>query len=167
MRFLALALLVMLAVPAGADPIEISGFTLDCPLEKTEITRLGPGAHSCTWPAGAPYKEVNLELVVATIDAAAVKQMQEHGTSPSQLALSNFLGLTGQPEEINKTLFLGSTSARRVYSTKIPRPQRVHVFEKSLPDGGYVMVAVRDFGGNELLGKLLQSIANTFKPAEV
>lgn len=80
------------------------------------------------------------------------------------MALSTYFSLGGQPESVNKTLFLGGTSARSVYLGKHPREHEAHIFSKELEDGGFVMVGVRFFAPVESqTGALLQAVANTFR----
>ncbi len=160
-----LILLLLLSLPISAEPLKLGDFTLDSPLEFGPVERLGVGAVSATYPADKPYKEITVELVVIHHSASAVATMKEGGGTISDSTRMTFLGSAAKAEEINKTLFLGKTRARKVYSGKIPRPHRLHTFESFLPDGGYVMVAVRAFGSNPKVGSLLQSIANTFKSA--
>lgn len=160
-----LACLLLFAVlgPSQAEQLEIGGFVLDNPLGPTEVEKIGLNAWGCTWPAGVPYKEAQVELIVATFPADAAREITEAGDSVTEVALTTYLGLSGEPEQINKTLFMKGTEARRVYHSSIPRDHETHVFTKRLDDDSFVMVGVRYFvpptGTN---GGLLQAIANTF-----
>lgn len=165
MMLRSLLFMLLLTVPALAAPLPLEGFTLDCPWELPDIARHGGGGRYCTWPQGVPYEKATAELIVVTLPKEAVGSMKEAGVSPAKVALSNHLGLASEPVEINKTLFMGATGARLVYESTVPRPHKAHVFSKSLPDGSFVMVAVRDFGHPQL-GKLLQAVANTFRQSE-
>lgn len=166
MRKLIILCCLLFALPAAAEPMTINGFSLDSPVKFAEPTKLGLDAYSATYPADKPYKEAQLELVVVTYSAEAVKSMKGSGALIGRIARSNFLGFLGDPEEVNKTLFLGKTGARRVYSAKIPRQNKLHVFEGTLKDGSFVMVAIRDFGGTSKVGDLIRSVANTFTPSK-
>lgn len=154
----------LLTMTSSAEELVIGTYVFDNPLGPTKVERLGPDAWGCTWPENAPHEQADIELIVASFSPAAVNAVTEGGGSMEDMTLSTYFGLGGQPEGINKTLFMGSTSARRVYPGKTPRAHEAHVFSKSLDDGGFVMLGVRFFTPpSAQSGKLLQSIANTFR----
>ncbi|HIB64734.1 MAG TPA: hypothetical protein EYO33_06405 [Phycisphaerales bacterium] len=154
--------LVLGTLPVFAEPTEINGFTWDNPLGPTKVEKLGVEAKACRWPAGVPYKETQLELIVVHYDAETVEQTERREVY--QAALGTYLGMMKKPEEVNKTLFFGSTGAREVYRGSIPRKNEIHAFSKFLEDGSFVLVAIRAFEPTHPeLGKLIQSVANTFK----
>ena len=86
------------------------------------------------------------------------------GADPRKVAISTFMEKVGQPEQINKALFMGTTEARLVYTSSSPRPNTTHIFQHSRENGALVTVALRDYGGNEpgVVGKVLQALSNTF-----
>lgn len=158
-----LVLLAFFSSGAIAEELDIGRFCLDNPLGETKVEKLGVEALECSWPTGVEFKEKDVQLIVVDFDKEAVDMISENA-SVYTLALSTYLGLYKEPEEINKTLFFGETGARNVYSTSIPRPNKVHVFSKKLKDGSFVMVGVRYFTPpNGETGGLLRAIANSFK----
>jgi hypothetical protein len=167
MRFLPFSLFFCLAIlisPIKAETMEIVGFEFENPLGPAQMTELGRGAYSANWPKDKPYKEATVEMIVVSVSPGAVKAMSEGGGSVYKATLATFMGLAVEPEEINKTLFFGSTSARRVYNSSVPRKNSANVFSKTLDDGSFVLVGVRIFEPRqEGVGKLIQSIGNTFK----
>jgi hypothetical protein len=145
----------------------IDRYTFDNPLESTTVEKLGLDAYTCTWPPGAPYKEVTIEMIVVSLDAEGVKMVEDNGSSPYTMALANFTGTSKEPESVNKTLFFEGTSARRVYQAKIPRENTLNTFSKKLDDGSFVFVAVRSFQSPDpKVGDLISAIANSFKVKE-
>lgn len=169
MKKLALSFLFLLAlgVPVWAEDMTISRFVFDNPLGPTEITEIGSEAYSATWPAGAPYKEADVEMIVVWNAPDIVNSMKEESADIYLVTLSSFMGLSGEPESVNKTLFFGSTAARRVYQSGVPRAHRADVFSKTLPDGSFVLVGVRSFHPHRTnVGDLIQSIGNTFRSKE-
>lgn len=163
MRYWLIFFLIWISSSVMAETMVINSFQFDNPLGAANVTKLGHEAYSAHWPGDKPYKEAATELIVVRVSPDAVEAMKEAEGGVYQATLASFMGLTGEPEEINKTLFFGSTSARKVYSSKIPRPHSANVFSKTLDDGSYVLVGVRVYqdGGS----KLVQSIANTFREA--
>ncbi len=157
---------VLFCSSALADPMRFPGFVWDSPIEFGEVLELGPDAYGAMYPAEAEsnIEAVLLQLVVISTPRESVATIQEGGGEPKGLVLSSLLGLSGKPEQINKTLFMGGTEARKVYLSNHPRPHVAHVFQKSLDDGSLVTVAVRDFSGRQpgLTGSVLQALANTF-----
>lgn len=140
----------------------IGDFVWDNPAGPTKVEKLGVGALSCRWPADVPYKETQLEMVVVSYPAEVFKEMGAKGALKS--TMGTYLGTMKDPEEINKTLFFGSTAARRVYRGSIPKKQETHVYSKVLEDGSYVVVALRAFEPrSDKLGDLLRAVANTFR----
>jgi hypothetical protein len=166
MRILTLFLLscfFILNSPLAAETMEINGFEFENPLGPTQVTELGPGAYSASWPKDKPYKQASVELIVVNVGPDAVKSISESGQSVYETMLVSFMGLTVEPEQINKTLFFGSTSARRVYNSNVPREHSANVFSKILDDGSFVLVGVRIFETRQGGGDLIRSIANTFE----
>lgn len=160
-------LIAFLTLPSLAEDMVIDRYRFDNPLGPTKVEKLGLDAYSCQWPADVPYKEAKIELIVVTYEKKAVTKMREVKASPYNAALNNFMGLFGEPESINKTLFFGSTSARKVYTSKVPRPHKSNVFSKTLKDGSFVLVGVRSFASpNPQVGDLTRAIGNTFKVKE-
>ena len=169
MRSLALSTFLFLALSLTvlADDMAIGRFVFDNPLGPTEITEIGSEAYSAVWPAGKPYKEAEVEMIVVWNAPDIVNRMKEEGANLYLVTLSSFMGLAGEPESVNKTLFFGSTSARRVYQSKVPRAHRANVFSKTLPDGSFVLIGVRSFHPHRIsVGDLIQSIGNTFRSKE-
>ncbi len=161
---LVLLLLVGLVLPSQAEDLNIDRFCLENNLGPTKVEELGLDAYTCYWPADVDYKEAQVELIVASLDAEGLKQVKESGSSPYQMMLTNFTGIFSEPESINKTLFVGSTGARQVYHSKIPRKNTVNTSSKYLDDGSFVFVAVRSFKTpNPKAAKLITAIANTFR----
>ena len=157
-------LLLALSYPTWAEDWTIGRFVFDNPLGPTEVTEIGSEAYSATWPAGVPYEEADLEMIVVWNASDIVNSMKEEGADLYRVSLNSFMALSGEPEGINKTLFFGSTSARRVYQSELPRAHRADVFSKTLPDGSFVLVGVRSFRPHRInVGDLIQSIGNTFR----
>ena len=166
MKILTLTLFLCLCFSTtflSAETLEIDRFELENPLGPAQFTELGRGAFSATWPEDKPYEEASVELIVVNLGPSAVKTMSDGGGSVYDVILVTFLGIFEEPEEINKTLFLGATSARKVYASSVPREHKANIFSKTLGDGSFVLVGVRIFEPNEGGGELVQSIANTFK----
>ena len=162
-NILVLILFSLLSLASHAEPLRILNFELDSQIKFSKPTELSADATSLTYPRQAKYAEAQLELIVHRYSAKAVKTMTEAGVPLGKTARVNFLGLSGQAKEINKTLFMGRTAARRVYQASVPRSHQVHVFQKIAEDGSFVTVAARVFQKNDATGPLLRSIANTFK----
>ncbi len=162
-RSILLLLICLLTGPAFSESVPVPGYTWDSPVQFSPPVELGPDAYSVTWPAEAEYDDAQLEMVVVTTPSEAVIGMREAGVAVSEVVLSTYLGLTGQPAEINKTLFMGSTAARLVYKTSVPRDHRVNVFQKNLDSGELVTVAVRIYSEDAPAGEVLRAIANSFK----
>lgn len=159
-----LFLLFALTCTGFPEELSIGHFKFDNTLGPTQVERLGPEAWGCAWPGSKPPQESEVELIVANFSPKAVEAMTEGGASLYDVALSTYMGLGGQAESINKALFLGATTARRVYQGKTPRVHQAHVFSKTLEDGSFVMVGIRFFREpNSEKGALLSSISNTFK----
>lgn len=163
-RFLLCCVLLLCTVGSWAEPMAFPGYTWDSPIVFGEIQELGPDAYFATYPADAEYEKARFEMVVVHTPRESVATMQEGGADPGALALSTFFGLSGRPEQINKTLFMGGTEARLVFTSSIPRPHTAHVYQKVLEDGSMVTVGLRDFGGGPapLTGDVLRGIADTF-----
>jgi hypothetical protein len=142
----------------------LPGYTWDSPITFGEVQELGPDAYFATYPADVEYEKAQIELVVVHTPRESVATMTEGGADPRTLALVTFLGLSGRPDQINKTLFMGGTEARTVFSSNIPRRHTAHVYQKLLDDGSMVTVGLRDFGGSPppLVGEVLRGIADTF-----
>ena len=165
-RFALLYFGLLLACPTLADTMVLNGFEFDNPLGKATTTELGRGVYSAHWPADRPYKQADTELIIVSLGPSTVKTMSEGGGNVYEATLASMMGLFVEPEEVNKTLFMGSTSARNVYNSSVPRKHVANVFSKNLEDGSFVLVGVRSFNpGSKESGKLVQSIANTFKKA--
>jgi hypothetical protein len=157
-------LIALLTMPGLSEEMVIDRYSFENPLEASEVGELGLDAYTCHWPAQVPYSEATLELVVVSFDKEGVATLEASDVSPYDIALTNFLGIYGEPKSVNKTLFFGLTSARKVYEPKIPRPHELHVYSKTLEDGSFLMVAVRSFASpNPDAAALNQAIANTFK----
>ena len=157
---------LLLCAPTLADPMEINGFQFENPLGKASTTELGRGVMSAHWPGDKPYKEAQAEIIVVNLGPSTVETMAEGGGNVYDAVLASMMGLFIEPEEINKTLFMGSTSSRQVYNSSVPRKHVASVFSKNLEDGSFVLVGVRSYDpANDGAGKLIQSIANTFKKA--
>ncbi|MCA9792389.1 MAG: hypothetical protein KC910_11360 [Candidatus Eremiobacteraeota bacterium] len=158
-KYLMLAL--ALVAPCWADTVEVLGFGFETPLELSQPEELSSSTRSFGFPADKPYKEAEFELVVHLISAQQIKAME--GIDPVEVAITNFLGITSKPIEINKALFLGKTAADQVYETNIPRKCRVHVLSGALPDGGRVMLAFRVFDGQHF-GDFFRVVKTSFAP---
>lgn len=144
--------------------MRLPGYIWDSPVKFGEVQELGPDAYFATYPADVEYEKAQFELVVVHTPRDSVVTMQEGGADPGTLALVTFMGLSGKPEQINKTLFMGGTEARKVFRSQIPRQHTAHVYQKYLDDGTLVTVGLRDFGGSDppLVGDVLRGIADTF-----
>jgi hypothetical protein len=94
----------------------------------------------------------------------SVSAIREAGADPATLARVTFLSLSGQPEQIAKTVFMGGTEACSLFRSSSPRPHTAHVFQKYLDDGSLVTVALRDYGGHppQLTADVLRAISETF-----
>ena len=165
-RTFLLLILCLFTVPALSDNAPFPGYIWNSPLVFGPPVALGADAYSATWPAEADYDEAQLELDVITTPREAVRGMEKAGVPVADVVLSTYLGLSGSPEEINKTLFMGGTAARRVYTSSVPRDHRVHVFQKNLDNGALVTVAVRVYSQDAPSGEVLSAIANSFKSQE-
>ncbi len=165
LRLLAVAAAVLLFSKAvSAEPMRFPGYTWDAPLKFNAVQELGPDAYLAAYPAEAGENEAKIELIVISTPRESVAAMQEGGANPRTLALATFMGLTGQPEQINKAMFLGETEARLVYQADFPRPHIVHIFQKMLDDGSMVTVALRNYGAPPAeFGKALQALSETFQ----
>lgn len=150
-----------------AEPMALPGYTWDSPVKFGEVQELGPDAYFATYPADVEYGQAQLELIVVHTPRDAVAMMQEGGADPKSDTLVIFLGLAVQPDEINKTLFMGSTEARLVFESSVPRQHTAHVYQKYLQDGALVTVGVRDFGSKSLIADVLRGISETFASTSV
>jgi hypothetical protein len=161
-RLLAL-LWLALAGLAWAEPMRMPGYLWEPPVSFGELQELGPDAFYAAFPADAEIEQSQLELIVVHTPRESVVTMQESGANPRTLALATFLGLTGRPEQINKTLFMGTTEARLVYLSENPRRHVVHIYQADLDDGSLVTVALRDYAnGRPPLGDVLRAISDSF-----
>lgn len=157
-----LFVLLLLCGAVWAEPMTLPGYRWDPPVKFGALQELGPDAYFATYPADAEYEEVQLEFVLVHTPRESVVTMQEGGADAKTLALVTFLGLSGRPDQINKTLFMGGTEARTVYTSNIPRRHTAHVYQKYLEDGSLVTVALRDYGGGgPLVGDVLRGISDT------
>lgn len=165
LSFIALLLSLCTGIWAEPNTMTLPGFKWETPVAFGEVQELGPDAYVATYPADVDYEDAKLELIVAYTPRESVVTMQEGGADPKTLALVTFLGLTGRPDQINKTLFMGGTEARCVYPSDVPRRHTAHVFQKFLDDGSLITVGLRDFGGNgPVVGDVLRGISETFVP---
>lgn len=140
------------------------GFSWDAPLKFNAAEELGPDAYLSKYPAEAEENQAKIELIVIATPRDSVALMEEGGANPKTLALATFLGLTGQPQQINKAMFLGQTEARLVYQADFPRPHIVHIFQKMLDDGSMVTVALRNYGAPPAeFGSALKALSETFQ----
>lgn len=159
--------LVLIAAPVLAEDIRVGPFLFDNPLGPPQFTELSEDALSLTWPTGASYDEVQTEMMVVVQSAQKVATIKDGGGDAYRAALASHLALTGEPETINKTLFFGSTAARTVYQSAVPRTHEAHVFHTTLPDGSLLILGVRFFDEiTPVGGDLLRNIGNTFRLAE-
>lgn len=144
----------------------LPGYTWDPPIPFGEVQELGPDAVFALYPADAEPDQARFELVVVHTPRDSIAMMREGGADPKSLALVTFFGLSGRPEQINKTLFMGGTEARLVYRGSIPRPHILHLYQKYLEDDALVTVGLRDFGGGDpsLTAEVLRGLAETFRP---
>jgi hypothetical protein len=146
--------------------MKLPGYTWDSPVKFGELQEGGPDAYIAGYPASAEGDKTQLDFIVVHTPRESAATMKENGADPETVVLADFLGLSRRPEQINKTMFMGGTEARKVWTTSIPRPNTVHVYQKYLEDGSLVTVALRDFGGvrpPSLVGDVLRGIADTFK----
>ncbi len=165
-RFALLFFGLALVCPTLADTMVLNGFQFENPLGTAKTTEIGRGVYSAHWPADKPYKEADTEMIIVNLGPSTVETMSEGGGNVYEATLASMMGLFVEPKEINKTLFMGSTSARSVYNSSVPRKHVANVFSKTLEDGSFVLVGVRSFNpGSKESGKLIQSIANTFQKA--
>ena len=165
MRFLAsIALVLLLAVGASAESMEFPGFRLDSPVPFGAVQDFGGDVYFAVFPDTNDTNKVTLELIVIHTSHDSVAAIQDSGASARQVAVSTFMGKDEKPEQINKALCMGSTEAHLVYTSYTPRPNKTHVFQHLLDNGGLVTVALRDYGGNEpkVVGEVLRAISNTF-----
>lgn len=158
-RYLLLAL--ALVTPCWGETVEVLGFGFDTPLKLSEPTELSSSTRSFQFPADKPYQEAEFEVVVHLISANEIKAME--GLDPVEVAITNFLGVTGEPTQVNKALFMGKTAADRVYESTIPRKCRVHVLSSALPEGGRVMLAFRVFDDDHF-GDFFRQVKTSFAP---
>lgn len=164
-RFL-IALVLLCSVVASAEPMKLPGYLWDSPVKWGVLQEAAPDAYFASYPADADAEAAQLDFLVVHTPRESAVTMKENGADPQAVVLADFLGITGRPEQINKALFLGGTEARRVWTSSIPRPNTVHVFQKYLEDGTLVTVGVRDYGTVKppsVVGDVLTGISNSFK----
>ncbi len=169
--FIAFAALLLLAAgggPVGADVedrLDLGYYTLCTEIPFGPPEALGERIRSVRYPAEAPVDATEIEVWLLRTDRSDVERMQRSGIAPNVLA-KTALGVQGQPEEINKTLFMGATAARAVYRVETPRPHELHLFQGIDPDGHHLSVLVKLFdeeasdGHAERASDLLRAIAN-------
>ena len=164
--FLIVLTLIASTLTGIAEEMRIGDYSFENKLGPTIVKKIDDKAYSCYWPTGVPSKKAEVELIVVTYDAAAAKKVRDKGESLLTSAVSRYLGLSGRPDSVNKTLFFKKTSARRAYKSMTPRKHRADVYSKVLPGGNYLVVGVRSFKSpNPLARKLSIAIANNFKLA--
>lgn len=156
-----LLLSVLLIAGVSAETLLIDEYQFDNPLPPTKVERLSESVFSCHWPAGSSLPEAKVQMIVATLDASTVSETMHAKKSVGQRALKEFMGITSKPTGINKTLFFGKTSARKVFEETGPRAHEAHVFGKFLSDGSYVQVGIRLFEKRNS-GGLISAVANSF-----
>ncbi len=159
-----IALFCLLCLQASAEPMDFPGYRWDSPVKFGEVQEWGTDAFFALYPNVADTNQVTLELIVVHTPRESVATIQEAGANPRRATISMFLGIDGQPEQINKALFMGEGEARLVYSSRTPRPNTAHVFQKELENGALVTVALRDYGGNDqrIVGDILRALSQTF-----
>ncbi len=159
-----LAFLVLFCLQAGAETMEFPGYRWESPFPFGETQEFSEGVYFSVYPNETDTSKVKLELIVIHTPYDSVALIKESGADPRKVAISTFMEKVGQPEQINKALFMGTTEARLVYTSSSPRPNTIHIFQHSRENGALVTVALRDYGGNEpgVVGKVLQALSNTF-----
>ncbi|MBS2038161.1 hypothetical protein JST97_24460 [bacterium] len=138
------------------------GLSFQLPLKFSQPARAGLGAEELHFPAGEAPAQAEILTFVA--GSGQVRSMAEAGQSIDRYFVSTYLGLTGQPEQINKAV-IGDLGGRHlVYHSTIPRSCRVDVFERELPDGRFVAVALRSYEmSEEQRIQLSESLRKTLK----
>ena len=159
-----LAIFCLLCLQAGAKPMDFPGYRWDAPVEFGAVQEWGTDAFYALYPNVTDTDKVTLELIVIHTPRESLVAFQEAGVNPRSSILSAFLGIEGRPEQINKALFMGETEAHLVYSSRSPKPNVAHVFQRNLENGAVVTVALRDYGGNDprVVGEILRALSQTF-----
>lgn len=132
-----------LAAAVAAEQSYLSqGLSFQLPVEFSQPVRAGQGAEEMHFPvAGTPVAEI----LTFVAEPEQVKSLAEAGQSVDRYFTSTYLGVTGQPEQINKAV-IGDLGGRHlVYHSQLKRPCRIDIYERDLKGGGFFAIALRSY----------------------
>ncbi|MFN8606809.1 MAG: hypothetical protein U0931_04715 [Vulcanimicrobiota bacterium] len=140
-----------LALAVWAEPIYNSqGLSFQLPLAFSQPARAGMGAEELHFPAeAAEAGEVKAEVITFLAGPEQVRSMAEAGQSIDRYFATTYLGVSGLPEQVNKAVIGDQGGRHLVYHSALGRPSRVDIFERELPDGRFMAVALRTYGLQE------------------
>lgn len=134
--------LALAAAVAAEQSYQSQGLSFQLPVEFSQPVRAGQGAEELHFPVtGSP----SAEILTFVADPEQVKSVAEAGQSVDRHFITTYLGVTGQPEQINKAV-IGELGGRHlVYHSQLKRPCRIDVYERDLKGGGFFAVALRSY----------------------
>lgn len=138
--FLALSLAAVVSAEAS---YRSQGLSFQLPIEFSQPVKSGLGAEELHFPADRTPAEAEILTFVASSEQ--VRSLAEAGQTIDRYFTSTYLGVTGQPEQINKAV-IGDLGGRHlVYHSQLARPCRIDVYERDLKDGRFFAVALRTY----------------------
>ena len=134
--------LSMGAVVWAAPGYTSQGVHFECPYALSAPSSAGLHCEIQQYPADAKLAQVQLEVLHYRPSLEEEQKLSTAGQSSLQYFLTTFLGLTQQPEQINKIVLGGKGGRHLVFYTTHPRAARVDVFERQLSDGSSFVATV-------------------------
>jgi len=126
----------------GQSNYHSQGLSFQLPQAFTQPAKAGMGAEELHFPAEG---EAQAEIITFVASKEQVRSMAEAGQSIDRYFTSTYLGVTGMPEQINKAVIGDQGGRHLVYHSNLARPCRLDVYERDLPDGRFMAVALRTY----------------------